>query len=75
MNIYDACETVATMSALWRKVMDLKDRRYCAKCKTALCYTFAESGNYVVHCEKCNTKTVVKARSNLEAINIVGVKR
>ena len=75
MNLYKACETVATMDVLWRGTMNLSDRRYCAKCKTALFFSYLENRNYVIHCVKCNTKTIVKTDCPTRALDIVGIKK
>ena len=58
------------------------EKRYCAKCKNEIKYskfehpyfTEFEREYYFVECEHCKTKTIVYARSPLEAVDTVGIK-
>ena len=50
------------------------EKRYCAKCKNEIRYSYFESECYLVECEHCKTRTLVHARSPLEAVDTVGIK-
>ena len=60
------------------------EKRYCAKCKNEIKYSKFESpycfvkfklerDYYLVECEHCKTRTLVHARSPLEAVDTVGI--
>jgi hypothetical protein len=75
MNIYKAAEIIAEENLTRRVFITPTEKRYCAKCKTELSWTYAESRHYIIYCEKCKTKTIVTACNPLEAANRVGVEK
>ncbi len=55
--------------------MFLSSRRFCAKCKNELYYSYLENRNYVIYCKVCDAKTIVKAGSEERALDVVGIKK
>lgn len=75
MNVYEAAKMVYNFTGLWSVEVKKDKKCYCAKCQKELVYAYLEERHYLVRCPRCKTRTLVEARSPLEALNIVGVKR
>lgn len=75
MNIYKAAEIIAGENMTRRVFITPSEKRYCAKCKTELSWAYAECRNYIIYCNKCQTKTIVTACNPLEAASRGGVAK
>ena len=69
---YNAIKTLCEEDFYWHSISE--NKRYCAKCKTELKYSYLENEHYLIFCQKCGTKNIVEARSPFKALDIAGIE-